>query len=261
MGLNWVYLPLRVSPQKLQAAIAGLKTLDFAGVNVTVPHKLGALELCDRLEGEAIGARSVNTLILEQATGEVIGHSTDGAGWLRSLGELPAVPKGDLFLIGAGGAARAVAYALVNAGLTNRVHIFNRTRERAEELAALLRAVDSTTETYIADFTPAGAKALAGAQIILNTTPLAREDAGELPLDYGLFHPDQVVCDLDYVRSRTAFLEEAERRGCSVLNGRGMLVHQAAASLELWTGLEAPVDSMRAAMDAYLEGAGKERVG
>ncbi len=259
MGLNWVYLPLRVAPGRLDDAVRGLRALGFPGANVTIPYKLAVLELCDRLEGDAAIVQSVNTLVVDDVTGEIAGHSTDGIGFLRSLERLGDIPAGDLFLIGAGGAARAVAVALAQAGLAQRVFIWNRSSGRAESLALLLRKAMPSTDTHIVEFDAAGAAVMAGASLVVNTTPLAVQEAGELPLDYGLFHPGQVVC-LHYLHDRTAFLERAARAGCRVLGGRGMLAHQAAESLRLWTGMEPPVEEMLALLDAEEPGKPKENV-
>ncbi len=259
MGLNWVYLPLRVAPGMLRVALAGLKALGYVGVNITIPHKLEACRLADELAGDAAVTGSVNTLKIDPDAGRITGYSTDGAGFLRSLEDaVGEVPEGSLFIIGAGGAARAVAYALAATGRIESVRVCNRTLEKAEELASLLMQVPGVKETRWLGLGPAGLTEAGGASIIVNTLPASEVDIAGMAKP-GSFTPGQVVCDLDYLQERSAFLRLAEEAGSAVMNGRGMLVHQAAESLRIWTGMEPPVEAMRTALEEYLAGAAEER--
>jgi shikimate dehydrogenase len=259
MGLNWVYLPLRVAPGMLSVALSGLKALGCVGVNVTIPYKLEACRLSDSLKGDAVATGSVNTLKIGPDGGTITGYSTDGAGFVRSLEEaLGALPEGRLFLIGAGGAARAVAYTLAVTGKIESVQVCNRTRGKAEELAALLMKTPAVKEARCVELAASGLAQAAGASLIVNTLPAWEVDVAGMAKP-GLFKPGQSVCDLDYMQERSAFLRMAEEAGSRVLNGRGMLVHQAAESLRIWTGMEPPVEAMRTALEEYLAGAAEER--
>ena len=259
MGLNWVYLPLRVAPGMLPAALSGLQALGCVGVNITIPHKLEACRLSDTLVGDAAATRSVNTLKIDPDTGTIAGHSTDGIGFMKSLEEtLGTLSGGHLFLIGAGGAARAVAYSLAATGKIEMVQVCNRTRSKAEELAALLRQAPGVREARCLELGASALAEAAGASLIVNTLPASEVDIAGMAKP-GLFGPGQWVCDLDYMQERSAFLRLAEEAGSRVLNGRGMLVHQAAESLRIWTGMEPPVDVMKAALEERLAEAAKER--
>ncbi len=261
MDLNWVYLPLRVGPGMLRAALAGLVACGFAGVNVTIPHKLDACRLADELVGEAAATGSVNTLSFDVEAGRITGYSTDGLGFTRSLQDaVGEIPPGALFLLGAGGAARAVAYALAATGRIASVSICNRTTERAEALAALVAALPGVKETRVLVLDADSISEAREASLVVNTLPRSEVDVAGMAKPT-TFAPGQVVADLDYIAERSPLLHLAEGKGSTVVNGRGMLVHQAAESLRIWTGREAPVEAMRAALDEYLAGADLERTG
>ncbi len=259
MGLNWVYLPLRVEPGRLAVALKGLRACGFEGVNVTIPHKLEACRLADELVGDAAITGSVNTLRLDSETGRMTGYSTDGTGFLCSLAdELEAIPAGQLFVLGAGGAARAVSYTLASTGRFTEIRLCNRTRERAQELADLLAEHTSVQDIRVLPLAAGGLLRLGDANLVVNTLPASEVDiAGMVKAE--LFDREQVVCDLDYLQERSPLLRRAEKAGCAVLNGRGVLVHQAAESLRIWTGRAAPVKEMRAALDEHLRDPDQER--
>ncbi len=261
MDLNWVYIPLRVAPGMLAAALAGLSACGFAGVNVTIPHKLEACRLADELVGDAAATGSVNTLSFDVEAGRITGYSTDGLGFVRALQEAVGdVPRGDLFVLGAGGAARAVAYALAATGRFAVVSVCNRTPEKAVELAALVSSLPGVESTKVLALDADNVMEAREALLVVNTLPSSEVDITGLA-KASTFAPGQVVADLDYRAERSPLLRLAEQAGCTVVNGRGMLVHQAAESLRIWTGREAPAAEMRAALDDYLAGAPRERTG
>ncbi len=258
MGLNWVYVPLPVAPGMLPVALDGLRVLGYVGVNITIPHKLEACRLADELAGDAAATRSVNTLKIDPETARITGYSTDGIGFVRSLeGSLGDVPAGPMFLIGAGGAARAVAYALAATGKMESISICNRTLEKAEELGRLLAGIPGVRETRILSLRPSELAEAADASLIVNTLPASEVDVASMAKT-STFTPRQVVCDLDYMRSESALLRLAKEAGSIVVNGRGMLVHQAAESLRIWTGMEPPVMDMLVALEEYLGDAPEE---
>ena len=249
LGMNWAYLPLRVRPGRLKRALEGLRDADFEGVNVTIPHKLEAAGLVDELRGDARALSTVNTVSFTE-TG-TYGYNTDAAGLLRSLHEAGITSVTSVFMIGAGGAARAAALALSRLG-AGTLHIFNRSPERAGEFMRLVKQAGVFDEIYIQEYNEIGARILADCSCVVNSTPLARSERGELPLDYGLFAAGQVVVDLGYLEDRSAFLREAEGRGALVLNGRPMLLYQAAEAFRVFTGLEPPIARMRQALEEEL---------
>ncbi len=249
LGLNWAYLPLRVEPGCLKPALEGLRSSGFRGLNVTIPHKVEACGLVDEVRDDALVLGAVNTVSYEGDM--MIGYNTDAEGLLRSLREAGADPAGPAFLIGAGGAARAAALALSRMG-ADSLHIFNRSRERAEELRGILKSKGIFDEIYIQEYEEAGARVLRECSCIVNSTPLDRDVPGELPVDYGMFTPGQVALDLGYLAHRSAFLREAEKRGAMAVNGRPMLLYQAAGSFRIWTGTEPPLAKMRRALEEEL---------
>jgi shikimate dehydrogenase len=232
-GLDWAYVPLPVEPDRVEAAVRGLVALGFAGANVTIPHKTAVLRWCDELDDVARKAASVNTLVVRD--GRVNGSSTDG---LAVTGAVDAA-GGHVLMLGAGGAAQAVAVALLDAGAT-RVTVAARRREGAQHLAEHLRSAVPGATVDVAEAWP---PTVPEATIVVNGTPL-KDELAISPL------PHQQVVDLAYLpdRRETALVRAARERGCPrVVDGLEVLVRQGAASFERWTGLEAPVEVMRAA--------------
>jgi shikimate dehydrogenase len=226
LGLDWRYVALPIAPERFAETVRALPASGYRAANVTIPHKLAALEVADELSdaGRAIGA--VNTLTLHE-DGRIAGDNTDAAGLLDALGD--ARPATALVL-GAGGAARAAIWALADAGA--RVTVWNRTARRAKALAA--------------EFGVEAADRPGPAEVLVNATPvgLRPDDTLEgLPLVDA-----RVVVDLVYGDAPTPLVRWAEERGARVVDGLEVLVRQGARSLALWTGREPPVDAMRRAL-------------
>ena len=233
--IDGVYMPLAVAPEDLSAALSALPALGFRGVNLTLPHKEPALDLCHEVDELARRIGAVNTIVVRE--GKLVGSNSDAFGFLENLKEgapewraeaAPAV------VLGAGGAARAVVAALADAGAPD-VRIVNRTRERAEALAASLGGALS-----VRSWEQRG-EALAGAGLLVNTTTLGM--AGQAPLDLDLAElPDRaLVTDIVYAPLVTPLLEAARARGNPVVDGLGMLLHQARPGFEAWFGLRPEV--------------------
>jgi shikimate dehydrogenase len=232
-ALDWAYVPLPVSPQDLEQAVAGLVALGFAGANVTIPHKVAVLSYCDELDPVAERGGSVNTLVIHD--GRVHGSSTDG---LAVVGA--SEPEGARVLVlGAGGAAQAVACALADAGAAS-IAVASRSAERAGDLVARLRSIYTSLEVEQVEQWPPSA---AEADLVLQATPVKDDPLVEL-------RADQQAVDMAYVLDgETAFVAAARAAGCArVVDGLDLLVRQGAASFERWTGIEAPVDVMHAAV-------------
>ena len=253
LGLNYIYLPLEVPSEKLFEAVSGLKALNFKGFNVTIPHKRKMIDRLDWLSPavEKIGA--VNTVCIEN--GILKGYNTDADGFIRSLWKDgmfdPNAKK--VLLIGAGGAARAVAFGLSEAG-AGKLYIVNRSIEKASKLAGEidLEGCPSEVLTYGSiQFE----KLFEEMDLVVQTTSLGmspRTDTlPDIPVEK--FHSGQVVYDLVYNPLETRFLAEARKRGAKPVSGLGMLVHQGALALELWTGKKAPVNIMKKVAERELE--------
>lgn len=244
LGIDAVYLAFRVSKSDLEAAITGAKSLGIAGLNVTIPLKEKALDFVDADEmARKIGA--INTI--DFSSGMPSGYNTDGIGSMRVLqetvGELTAKK---VLILGAGGAARAIAFHLDAHGAS--VTLANRTMERAAQVAAQLThataiGLDAELEKH-----------LQASDILINATSVGmhpHDDATLVTAD--MIHPDLVVFDIVYNPLETRLLQEAKRAGVTrVVNGVKMLVYQGAASFKIWTGVEPPIDVMEKAVTGAL---------
>jgi shikimate dehydrogenase len=228
-GIDGAYVPLPVKPEALATAVAGLRAAGFAGANVTIPHKEAVAALCSTLTQAARRAGAVNTLVFTD--GGILGDNTDGSGFLANLHD-HGVSPGPTLLLGAGGAARPIAAALLDAGVP--VVVMNRTRARAEALAQALPGL------VVADWADWGA--LADQALLVNTTSLGM--AGHPPVDIDLSHAAAglVVADIVYVPLETPLLALARARGLRTVGGLGMLLHQARPGFAAWFGVEPVVD-------------------
>jgi len=232
-GLDWAYVPLPVERAGLEAAVSGLAALGFAGANVTIPHKAAIVSFCDELDRIAERAGSVNTLVLRD--GHVLGSSTDGL----AVTDAVRAEGARVLVLGAGGAAVAVAVALLDAGAAG-VTVAARDADRAHALVARLLALFPQTEVAAAAWPPRPEDAT----LLVNATPLR----DELPVEP---RAGQAVVDLAYriAGKPTALVEAAREAGCDpVVDGLEVLVRQGAASFERWTGVAAPLDVMRRAI-------------
>jgi shikimate dehydrogenase len=233
LGAEWSYEAIEVAPDAFEARARAMPGEGFVGANVTVPHKSAALSLADELSETAREIGAANTLLF--AGDEIRAENTDADGMLRAL---PGSPAGKRALVlGAGGAARAVVWALLREGA--EVDVWNRTELRSEHLCEELGGK------------PVAAEPEQGAYgLIVNSTAvgLGGEDPfAELPLRSAGFSSRQTVVDMVYGDEQTALLRAAEAAGASVVDGIEILVQQGALSFEIWTGRQAPVETMRAA--------------
>jgi shikimate dehydrogenase len=244
LRLDAVYMPFHVRPSDLRAAVAGMRALGIAGLNVTVPHKERVMRYLDVVSPTARRAGAVNTIVARG--GKLHGENTDVGGFVQSLADEQRSLRGArIVLIGSGGAARAVLVGMIQ-GRASAVTIVNRTVRRAKRLAAAFRA--RTTKVVAAPLDAALDQGLLGtADLVVNATSLGLHDGEFIPLAYEASPPHCLFYDLVYGR-RTAFLEAAARSGRPTCGGGGMLLHQGAAALSLWTGRAAPLTSMRAAL-------------
>jgi shikimate dehydrogenase len=249
LGLDWVYVPFEVAPENAEAAVKAIRALGLVGVNVTVPLKELVLPYLDALDEAAAQIGSVNTIHNEN--GRLTGYSTDGAGFLQSLESVGQATQGrEAYVLGAGGSARAVAFALASQG--SRCRLANRTQSRSEALAGdICRVYPGQAEAvgWGAETEPF--------DLLVNTTSVGMQPRiGEMPmLPPGVFEGKPFVSELIYAPSKTLLMEHAEAAGCQTLNGVKMLVYQGAISLSFWTGRslsEMPVAVMERAVLASL---------
>lgn len=241
LGLDWVYVAFEVPDGDVVGAFAGMRALGLAGLSVTMPHKTAAVDACDEVSAAAAQLQSVNT-VTPLDNGRLRGDSTDGEGFLRSVTTELDVDHADVLVLGAGAAARAVAYALHRAGAL--VQISARRHERAA------RAVERVRGGTVVAWDERNEAANA-ADLVVNATPIGMDGGDDIPLLPGALRGDQVVADLVYHPIDTPLLQAARTRGARTLDGLQMLVQQAALQFEQWTGEPAPVETMHdAAMRA-----------
>jgi shikimate dehydrogenase len=238
LGLDWVFMAFEVPDGRAPAALDAARELGFVGLAVTMPHKRAMAALCDELSLGASALRSVNTVTVK-TDGRTAGDSTDGDGFMRSLVEADVDVAGrDVLVLGGGGAARAVAHALAGAGA--HVAVSARRAVAAQAAAALApgAAIDWSNR----------AGAASAVDIIVNATPVGMAGDPSLPLPEHVLGVGQVAVDLVYEPLETPWLAAARAHGAQPVSGLGMLVHQAALQVELWSGEAAPIDAMRAAV-------------
>jgi shikimate dehydrogenase len=241
-GLDWVYVAFPVVRGRGGAAVAAARDLGLAGLNVTMPHKAEVAAACDDLTADAAVLASVNTVVI-RPDGKAMGATTDGDGFLAALaGDGIEVAGRRVLVLGAGGAARAVVLVLGRAGA--EVTVAARRMEMARAAAGL---APGARALVLADAV-GGADA---SDVVVNATPLGM--GGEHPpLDPGRLGPRHTVVDLIYHPAETPLLAAARAQGARTQNGLPMLVHQAALSFRLWTGVEAPLEVMQSAAEAAL---------
>jgi len=243
LGLDWVFVAFDVEDGRADEVLDAVRILDLGWLSVTMPHKRAVAERVDRASDDAKALDAVNCVINDN--GVLVGENTDGEGFLAALEvETGFTAAGhSCAVLGAGGAARAVVRALALAG-ADEIVIVNRTRANADHVAQLALGVGRVG--VVGD--------ILRADLIVNATPVGMGDDPGLPLDPELLDPRQVLADLIYEPSVTPLLAAARGRGLTVVNGLGMLVHQAARQFELVTGQSAPLGTMSAAARAQLAG-------
>ena len=268
LGLNWRYLAFDVHPDYLQNAIAGAKAMRFAGLNLTLPHKLLALGMVDQLDQSGTKWGAINTIAFEARSSDAawkplglletenfsevrsVGYNTDADAIVRSLREdLGLEAHGtSVLLLGAGGAGLVAALRLAEDGV-RELYLVNRTAAKAEEIARQIRSRCPATTATVGY--PSGS-----VDLVLNATSLGLKAGGPLPFDQRLFALTRAgaVYDMIYRPAETTLLRAAQAAGCRTANGLGMLLYQGAKALEIWTGRPAPESEMRRALELSVYG-------
>jgi shikimate dehydrogenase len=230
---NGAYLAFQV--KDIGKAVVGIKALGIKGASITIPHKVSAMEFIDELDITAKKIGAVNTIVNRE--GKLTGYNSDGLGAVKALLEKTRIKDKHVVILGAGGAARAIGFAIISEG--GRVTIINRTPAKGEELANDLGA----------DFQPKLKMNKTDCHILINTTPVGMiPDIDAMPVEKKDLDKAIVVMDIVYNPLKTRLLKTAEDIGCPTLDGVSMFVYQGAFQLELWTGMTAPVEAMRKAV-------------
>jgi shikimate dehydrogenase len=244
-GIAGDYVPLHVNKDDLAEVLRALPKMGFVGANVTIPHKVAALEIADQVSDRATLIGAANTLIFHE-NGKIIADNTDGYGFLANLKQGAPDWRPDLgpaAVLGAGGAARAVIVSLLDAGVPE-ILLANRTRTKADVLRS-----EFGSRVRVFEWVQAG-NMIEAATTVVNTTSLGMVGSPELRVPLDGLQPGTVVTDLVYNPLRTHLLNEAEKAGCTVVDGLGMLLHQGVPGFERWFGVRPEVD--QATRDAVL---------
>ena len=251
LGLDWCYVACEVNPNNLRAAIAGARTMGFAGLNLTVPHKLLAVDMVDVLDDSAKRWGAVNTIHFTEKCST--GFNTDADAIITSLrDDLQADLHGaKVLLLGAGGAGRTAALKLASENVAE-LFLVNRTQSKVEEIAGEIRK--QFPSVNVSTNYPK-----TGVDLVLNATSLGLKPGDSSPLDTRQFSLKQTraVYDMIYRPAETLLLQAARAAGCKTANGLGMLLHQGAKAFEIWTGRAAPLDVMRRALEENVYGGAK----
>ena len=247
-GLDWRYLTLEVPAAKLADAMRGLRAMGFKGANFTIPHKVAVLQHLDELSPAAELMGAVNCI--NRKGDKLIGENTDGKGFVQSLRETGDPAGRKVVILGAGGAARAIAVELGLSGVSD-ITIVNRSATRGEELAAALR----DRVKIQAQFAPLQGdyEIPADAAIFINATSIGLGDTqARVPIAANSLRSDLIVADVIFNPSETWLIRTATDRGCRTLDGLGMLVNQAVIGFKIWTGVEPNATVMRDALEEFL---------
>ncbi len=253
LGMDYCYMPVEVTPENLEKVFSGLACMNVAGFNVTIPHKIQVMGYLDELDplAETIGA--VNTICVKD--GRTKGYNTDGEGFIRSLTEETGMsPKRKrFFLLGSGGAARAIAMTLASHG-AEKIYLCNRTASKAAGLAGEInkniRQCAEAVEQSLED----QQKAIRECEVLINGTNLGMHPQEDLlPIEESLLSPDLIVADIVYNPLMTRLLRSARDIGCPIVPGLGMLIYQGAAAFKLFTGVDPLVSEMSEVVHSLME--------
>ncbi|GLI54211.1 shikimate dehydrogenase [Thermodesulfovibrio yellowstonii] len=241
LGLDYCYVAFNVKKDKLKEAVEGIRALNIKGVNITVPHKETVIQYIDELSDEAKNIGAVNTILNNE---EILkGFNTDVNGFILSLKDKEISIKNKNFLIlGAGGAAKAIVYGILKEG--GKVYIYNRTPSKA------LAIKEKFKKFGFIEIVEMDKSVTEKIDVIVNATSLGLKKDDPMPLNPELIKPEHVYCDIVY--PETPLIREAERIGCKVVGGIGMLLWQAAFAFKIWTEVEAPIEIMKKTLNKLL---------
>jgi shikimate dehydrogenase len=245
LNLDYVFLAFKVKPAEVENAVNGMRALNIRGLNVTMPHKAPILKFLDRTDLSAQIINSVNTIL--NRDNKLFGFNTDGVGALKALRENGVELKGrKVLLLGAGGAARAIAYTMAKEA--DELAVLNRSLKPAQELAKLLEKT-ANKKIISGSLSPKEIQQnLQDSDVLINATSVGmKPKAEESPVASKLLRPNLSVMDIVYNPIETKLAKDAKAAGAKVVSGVEMLIYQGAASFEIWTGKSAPIDVMRQA--------------
>jgi len=250
LGLPHYYVPFLVRSEQLKDALHAIRVLGLAGVNVTIPHKEAVIPFLDEMDEEARRIGAVNTI--QRDGNRLLGYNTDGRGFIQSLLENGVDPSGKrVILLGGGGAARGVAYALLAAHAAELL-ILTRSPHTGSALAERLTTFFPKAAIFSGKM---GMATLPSSRptLLINATPLGMKEGDPIPYATEQIQPEWIVSDLIYRPDETPLLAEAKKRGARIVPGMGMLLHQGGLAFEIWMRKPAPIPAMRQALEAALQ--------
>jgi len=253
-GLDWRYVNCEIAPQDLGDAVRGARAMRWAGFNCSLPHKVAVIEFLDGLGASAAIIGAVNCVV--RRNGKMIGENTDGKGFVQSLCAYVDPAGKSVVLFGAGGAARAIGVETALAG-AKRISVVNRSPQRGKVLTQLLSEKTPAAAQFVSwdgDF-----RIPADTDIVVNATSISLfpDIEARLPLNLDTLTPRMVVADVIPNPPRTRLIRDAEARGCTVIDGLGMLVNQGVIGIKYWTGIDADPRVMRARLEEILQDAAR----
>ncbi len=249
--LDYVYVPAPVAPENLELSIKGLVAAGVVGMNVTIPHKQAVMPFLDEISEDAAQVGAVNTIKLE-ADGSLKGYNTDIDGWVRDIQEDILLERNAVCIVGAGGAARAVAAGALKSGVT-RLFLCGRNTETIPALAEYLKEkMPAADITWRALSDPDCRADLASCNIVVNTTPVGMESTPGMPVPLEWLDQNQYYYDTIYTPAETELMKAARQKGCAVKGGLGMLAYQGAVAFEIWTGEAPDVERMKSTLRRIL---------
>jgi shikimate dehydrogenase len=250
-GLDWRYLTIEVEPASLGDAMRGARAMGLHGFNCTIPHKVAVVEHLDRLGRSAALMGAVNCVV--RRGDELVGENTDGAGFLEAVRQRRDPAGARVVLLGAGGAARAIAVELALAGAAS-ITVVNRSAERGRELGTLLRGIEPQLVVRVEELGP-GFRVPGDADLVVNATSIGLfpDVEATVPLELEEVAGRALVADVIPNPPETRFLAAAADLGCETLDGLEMLVEQGRIGFELWTGVEPDIEAMREALRRAFE--------
>ena len=254
LGLNYAYLSFEVNKDNLKEAVQSIKTLNMRGVNLSMPNKKEVIQYLDEISETAKLSQSVNTIVNDN--GILKGYSTDGKGFFKSLEEEKIFVKDkNITILGTGGASIAIISQAVFEGIKN-IFVFKRDKNW-EEQKKILDNIASKTNSQIELFSLEDKNILKRkieeSDLLINATSVGMKENISLIEDKNFFRKDLIVCDIIYNPAKTKLLQIAEKEGCKIINGIGMLLYQGALSFELWTNKKMPVDYIKKIMFDYFK--------
>lgn len=245
-GLDYFYFPVETTAETLPDILTGVRRMNYAGLVITKPIKIEMMKYLDRIDPLAEKTGSINTVVIED--GKFIGYNTDGLGFTRAF----SARKGKdaegkrFFVIGAGGASRAVCFSLAENCAAARIVITDVNSEAGKSLAGDLTKKTGIDSAFLPAGSPSISEVIRDSDILINASGIGMEPhLGESPIPSEWLFPELFVCDLAYNPPKTQLLADAEAKGCEIMNGAEMVVMQGAMQFALWTGLPEPVDTMR----------------